>query len=157
MANWEPAGNVAELAGKLPPRLPSNRYAVSPAVAAMPLDAPTSMEDAAPVARLYRRLVLLVGCQILISIGGGIISATQPPEVAALISLVALAVQLVIVVMMVVTGYGLTKKLDAGIPVLWAIGMLLPLLNIIVLLAISSKATAWCTARGIRVGLLVPK
>jgi len=157
MGEWERAGTVAELAGKLPPRLPSNRYAVSAAVAATPLDALTSMEDAAPVARLYRRLVLLVGCQILISFGGTLIQATQPSDVAALIALLGLAAQLVIVVLMVITGYGLTKRLDAGAPVLWAIGMLIPLLNILVLLAISSKANAWCKARGIPVGLLGPK
>ena len=135
----------------------SNRYAVSEAVAAAPLDVSTAIEDAAPVARLYRRLVLLVGCQILISFGGTMLEATLPDGVAALIALLALAAQLAIVVLMVVTGYGLTKRLGAGVPVLWAIGMLIPLLNILVLLAISSKANAWCKARGIPVGLLGPK
>src|SRR5262245_21217849 len=73
MGEWERAGTVAELAGKLPPRLQSNRYAVSAAVAATPLDVSTAIEDAAPVARLYRRLVLLVGGQILISFGSTLI------------------------------------------------------------------------------------
>ena len=56
-----------------------------------------------------------------------------------------------------VTAYQLMKGLDSKVPALWAVGMFVPLINILVLLSISSKAQAWCKERGIPVGFFGPK
>jgi hypothetical protein len=57
---------------------------------------------------------------------------------------------------MVVTVYRLMVVLEESPAALWAIAVLLPILNIIVLLVISAKAQAWCKRHGIQVGFFGP-
>jgi hypothetical protein len=140
MADWQPAGSVPELRATLPPPQPS-RLAV--------------VENAETMARLYRRLVLLVGVQILAGILQLPLSATRAPGT----SLLALLFSLVVMGVLVATGvtaYQLTRSMGSRAPLAWAIAMFLPCVNIIVLLVLSSQAQGWCRRYGIKVGLLGP-
>jgi hypothetical protein len=108
------------------------------------------------VARHYRRLVLLVGAQILLAF------ALQAPAVAGTSAIVVLfafgvlLLALAITIIMAVTVYRLMSLLDDGVPALWAMAILLPVINIIILLVISSKAQTWCKRHGIPVGFFGP-
>lgn len=148
LAEWQEAGSLPELAGRLPP----------PATSAAPGSRPTQaipFEDAEELARLYRRLVLLVGLQILGSffLVPSQLEPAQPPSALAVLVNLAL---LVVVALTVVTAYKLTQTMRSGPPLLWAIAMLFPCINIISLLVLSSKAQTWCRRYGIKVGLLGP-
>jgi heme A synthase len=106
------------------------------------------------VARLYRRLVLLVGGQfvlgILINLSGG------PDSVSALPLLLALVVALVAVFLgLVITSYRLNRLLGSR-AMLRAFGMCIPLVNLGVLRVIDLDAQAWCKRYGIDVGFLGP-
>jgi len=50
--------------------------------------------------------------------------------------------------------YKLASSLKAGTPVLWVLGMFVPLLSLILLLILSSRATAALRAAGFKVGLM---
>jgi hypothetical protein len=104
------------------------------------------------VATLYRRLVLLVGLQIVMVCLSGALA--RPLGEAA--SVLFVPVFLGILAAAAVTGYRLSGLLGVGSPGLWAIGMFLPYVNVLVLLGLSSKAQAWCRRHGIAVGLLGP-
>jgi GYF domain 2 len=138
MAAWQDAGSVAEIRGWLPPP-----------------PAPTPVADAEEIAKHYRRLVLLVGLQILIGVFQ-VPSQFEPSGTlgpfAVLIGLVAM----VVVIATSVAAYKLSSRLRSGAPLAWAIAMFLPCVNIIVLLALSSRAQTWCRGYGIKVGLLGP-
>ena len=108
------------------------------------------------VARLYRRLVLQVGLQILLSIFLQLPGEMLLAQGVVWLALVASLILLVLLVWIIITAYGLAKQLGESLPVLWAILMFLPCLNIITLLVLSSRSQAWCRRYGIRVGLLGP-
>jgi hypothetical protein len=140
LASWQEAGSLPELSGRLPPPRPS----IQPTYAA-PESVP--FEDAEAIAGLYRRLVLLVGAQLLLGfffqfLAAGVSSVV--PRIAA--SLISSAV----------TAYKLAPYLGSGVPLLWAIAMFLPCINILTLLVLSSKAQSWCRRYGIKVGFLGP-
>jgi GYF domain 2 len=147
MAEWQEAGRVPELASRLPP----------PMFVAPGGHPPESVpfEDAEKLAQLYRRLVLLVGLQILVGLFLVPFQA-QPTATGGLVGGVANLVVLVVAVVGVVTAYKLAGLLRSGPPLLWAIAMLLPCINIIVLLVLSSQAQTWCRRYGIKVGFLGP-
>jgi hypothetical protein len=117
---------------------------------AVPLDA------AEAIAKLYRRLVLLVGLQLLLGVFAQTLPAMGSSMVAGLLSIVVLVGLLCILAMLAVTAYKLTEHLGTGLPILWAIAMFLPCINIITLLVLSSKAQTWCRQYGIKVGFLGP-
>lgn len=74
--------------------------------------------DAEAIARLYRRLVLLVGLQLLL----GIFRAPRgaaPPAGATLLSLVVLLALIVLLGAIAVTTYKLVYHLGTGLPILW--------------------------------------
>ena len=149
MADWQPAGSVVEIAGQLPP----------PRVPLVPRDPavqPVSFEKAEKVAQLYRRLVLLVGAQIVLSLFVLAVSADSDSEVVGLLSLGALLVVFGLSVGLVVTAYRLARELGAGTPVLWAVGMFMSCISVFVLLALSHKAQVWCKQYGIKVGFFGP-
>lgn len=113
------------------------------------------VENAEAIARLYRRLVLLVGVQLLLSflrapLMMAVPAATTPMAVVVLLVLLGTAVALAL------TAYALTDHMGTGAPLLWAIAMFLPCINIISLLALSSKAQAWCKQHGVKVGFFGP-
>ncbi len=148
LTGWMAAGDLPELSQQLPPALPA--YPVPQAPYRL-----VPVAEAEGIAKLYRRLVLLVGLQILLSFVQ--IPMSQVPEAQkALVGMVTLAVLLVVLVAIAVTAYQLTLLLDSGSPVLWAIAMFLPCINILVLLVLSSKAQDWCRRYGIKVGFFGP-
>lgn len=147
--NWERAGAFPELSDRLPPRIHAElgRPEVSPA------GRPDGERD---VALRYRRLVLLVGVQLLTQIPRLIVDE-PPSDAQAIVALMSVVVGFITGIVAAVTAYQLAKSLNPKLPALWAVGMFVPLVNILVLLSISSKAQAWCKDRGIPVGFFGPK
>lgn len=122
---------------------------------------PYVADEAEAIAKLYRRLVLAVGGQLLLSLIANLMSATSNPGggaavVVGLLAIVILIAVIVAEVVIVGTAYKLARRLGSGTPVLWAVAMFIPCINILTLLALSSKATSWCRRHGIKVGLLGP-
>ena len=163
LTNWQPAGTVPELAAKLPPPMQAAVPLPPPMrqAAASMFGVPAAAYSVAPevidgVARLYRRLVLLVGAQLLLGCAAQAPALWGTADVVAVFALAVLLVALGITVMMVVTVYRLMSLLEDGVPAIWAMAILLPFINIIVLLVISSKAQAWCKRHGIPVGFFGP-
>jgi hypothetical protein len=139
MADWQEEGSVPEIREPLPPQ-PSGLAIV---------------ENAETIARLYRRLVLLVGTQILLGVLQLPLAPMRVPGVGLLLALFPFAL-LGVLVATAVTAYQLTGAMGSGPPIVWAIAMFLPCANIIVLLVLSSKAQSWCKRYGVKVGLLGP-
>ena len=110
---------------------------------------PVSFGEVERVARLYQRLVLLVGLQWLLGF------LVRLPDATAL-ALIAFVLGIGVFIAMAVTSYKLVKQLGSGSPVLRSIGMCIPLVNIFVLLGISSSAQAWCKRYGVAVGFFGP-
>lgn len=112
-------------------------------------------DNAETIAKLYRRLVLLVGLQILL----GILPAPGPGKLLPGGEPAWLRLRLVVLTVLgatAVTAYKLASHLEASAALAWAIAMFLPCINIFVLLVLSSKAQSWCQRYGIKVGLLGP-
>lgn len=150
LPDWQDAGSLPEISGKLPPPKPLLRPRED-------LSRAVPFDDAEAIARLYRRLVLLVGAQILLGLLMQLLARVTAPSMATgLLGLAALPVLLGILIAMVVTGYKLSSLLGSALPYLWAIGMFVPCINIIVLLALSSQAQTWCRQYGIKVGFFGP-
>ena len=149
LADWQDAGAVAEVTARLPPPGPSLKPRNSAAH-------PIPLEDADAIARLYRRLVLLVGLQLLIGCLVRVPSEHSASPAAALLALTGVVMAIGLALAMVITTYKLAQHLGAGSPTLWALGMFVPCANVLVLLALSAKAQAWCRRYGIKVGLLGP-
>jgi hypothetical protein len=155
LADWQAAGSIAEVARQLPPQRPGPLGRPSPGTRAPAIP----FAGAEAIARLYRRLVLVVGLQILLAVAripvfllvGGRSSAV----VLGLVGLVFGLAILVTAVLLAVTAYQLSAHL-ASVPILWALIMFVPCLNILGLLLLSAKAQAWCKQYGIRVGFLGP-
>jgi hypothetical protein len=95
----------------------------------------------------YRQLVLWVGVQIVMSLGLLLF------DFLALILVPALAVT---VVALAFYAYRTAEALGSSVAPLWAVAMLIPCINIITLLVLSSKATAVCRANGVPVGFFGP-
>lgn len=142
MAEWGTAGHVPEISQRLPPAPPEGSW-------------PAPLDDAEAIAKHYRRLVLLVGAQLVLSV----FFRGQGPAMSqgeAVLALILLPVLIGVTVYLVATAYRLARYLGAGVPVLWAVAMFIPCLNIIMLLVLSSKAQAWCRQYGIKVGFFGP-
>ena len=148
-AEWQPAGSVVEIAGHLPPPLPSLPPR-NPAVQ------PVTFEKAEKVAQLYRRLVLLVGAQIIMSFFILAVPEGSDSAVLGVFAIVFVFLVLGVSIALVVTTYRLARELGAGTPVLWAVGMFMSCISIFVLLALSHKAQVWCRQYGIKVGFFGP-
>jgi hypothetical protein len=140
---------LPEISGKLP--LPGPPTSGVPAQGGL-----VTFADAEVVARLYRRLVLLVGLQLIVAFGLNIAGEVPGPDVGMLLVLVLFICAVVADIVLVVTAYRLMAHLGSGVPTLWAVAMFFPLVNVLVLLAISSRAQTWCRRYGIKVGLLGP-
>lgn len=111
--------------------------------------------DVPSLARNYRNLVLWFGLQLVL---GGAFVGGLPPILAsarAVPWLVTLA-NLGVVIALAIYAYRTARCLGSKAPLLWAIAMMIPLVNIITLLVISADATRVCRRHGIRVGFLGP-
>jgi hypothetical protein len=102
------------------------------------------------IAKSYRRLVLLVGVQL---IAAWFISSLRREAEMARLALFGLA--LVNTAFIIVAAYQLAEHLGR-MPVVWAVLMLVPLLNLFGLFSLSSAAQTVCQRHGIRVGFLGP-
>ena len=137
IGQWRAAGSVPEIRQRLPQSV--------------------SLESVERMARLYRRLVLLVGAQILLGCLAQVPAATQEDTVVVGLLVILLTLPLLgVLVANAVTAYQLTSQLQLGLPILWAFGMFIPCISIVILLVLSMKAQEWCRRYGIKVGLLGP-
>jgi hypothetical protein len=114
---------------------------------------PADAGEAVFVATQYRTLVLLVGAQLVLGIALQVFGAGSSAATTIVIVLALLGLGLSVV--MAVTVHRLMGVLG-GVPALWALGMFVPLLNIVLLLVVSAQSQAWCRKRGIQVGFLGP-
>lgn len=122
-----------------------------------PTDRLAPVRNAETIARLYRRLVILVGLQLLLSFGRiPALFSLRSPLAAAVLMVVFALLLLGVYVATAVTAYQLTRQMGQSVPILWAIAMFIPCINIITLLVISANAQSWCRQHGIKVGLLGP-
>jgi GYF domain 2 len=158
--DWKAAESVPEISSRLPPPLSG----VAGAVPARPVMSAGGaamaarlkpVEDAEVIARLYRRLVLLVGSQIPLGIFNAAVQGF-PEAMKVGSELVIILAAVAVGVTLLATTYQLSSRLDSGPPILWTIGMFFPCLNFLVLLALSLVAQAWCKRQGIKVGFLGP-
>ena len=111
------------------------------------------------VAVLYRRIVLLVGGQMVAGCFGQVIAGGSQRGGGALFVIVGLLVILAALlagVMCAVTTFQLVREMGSPVPWLWALAIFVPCVSIVVLLVLSAQAQAWCKERGIQVGLLGP-
>jgi hypothetical protein len=137
--------------------------------------------DIPRLAVAYRRLVLWFGAQLLVPLGSivfqfavqgrtagspakplmepvtwaTIFSQSSLPATAAAIALVIGS--LVISVALAFYAYHTADALGSTVPILWVVAMVVPLANLLALLALSSKAATICQASGIPVGFFGPK
>ncbi len=103
--------------------------------------------DISKLASSYRQLVLWVGMQLLLSVG----------LLLNVVPLLLFPALIVTVVAIAVYAARTAAALGSSAASLWAVAMLIPLINVITLLVLSSKATQTCRANGIAVGLLGPR
>lgn len=166
MAEWAQAGQIRELAGRLPPPFlravtppPIPPAVQAPAARRSPSTASGIADQVEVVATLYRQLVAAVGFQLLLGCGANVAAgagnAAEAPGIA-LFSLAAYAGLLVLAVYVATRAYRLAGALDESAPLLWAIALFVPCAGIIALLALSSKANGWCQKHGVKVGLFGP-
>jgi hypothetical protein len=101
--------------------------------------------EIAALAKNYRQLVVWVGLQILFS--AATLGVPLPFGYVLPVTVVAIMFY----------AYRTAKALGSTSGVLWAIAMLLPIVNLLGLLSLSSRASAVCQANGIEVGLLGPR
>jgi hypothetical protein len=109
-------------------------------------------------ATAYRRLIQLVGLQVLVAVTAALYRSALvgEPGPALALAVVSLTLGLVFLLAGAVTAYTLAKSVDAGPAWLWALALLLPGLSLLVLLYLHLRAGAWCRRRRIETGLLGP-
>jgi hypothetical protein len=118
----------------------------------------SSVLDVPGLAHAYRYLVLWFGVQLLLSFASGVVQAARMSgALEVTLSLLITAGMLATFAALVYYGYRTAKALGSGVAWLWALLMVIPCLNVITLLALSSKATRACKENGIAVGLLGPR
>jgi len=155
MPAWQPAGTVPDVAFRLAPQVAGVPTAPPMPAAAIEQNGEVPAAVVVAVASHYRRLVLLVG--VLMLMGGALQASTLAgPSGGAALALVVLLAALGVSIAMAVTVYRLMSLIDDGVPVLWAIATLLPIVSLLILLVISQKMQRWCRRRDIYVGLLGP-
>ena len=114
--------------------------------------------DAAALAHAYRFLVVWFGVQLLISAASAMVQiAALGGALAIILSLLISGAMVATFIALVYYGYRTAAALGSSVAWLWAVAMVIPCLNVITLLALSSNATSACRANGIEVGLLGPK
>jgi hypothetical protein len=106
----------------------------------------------------YRRLVLWFGGELLLFVGSFGLYAFSPERLSGAVLDLAMTVGfLVTTLAQGYYGFRTATALGSRLAWLWGIAMLVPYVNVISLLLLSSRANKACTARGIPVGLLGPR
>ena len=105
----------------------------------------------------YRTLVLFYGGQLTLA-GLGMIRRVMPSGAASEVLgvLVSLGV-LGSTPALIYFGYRTARAMGSNAPWAWALGMLLPFINIVTLVFLSRRATDICTAAAIPMGFLGPQ
>lgn len=73
-----------------------------------------------------------------------------------IVGLLTSALILVTLLAIIIYGYRTADALGSAVPILWAVAMFFPCINLITLLVLSSRATNACRERGVPVGFLGP-
>jgi len=120
-----------------------------------------TFDEAQAVALHFRRLVLLIVLQFALGFPLGVIDLEQDSGSPAFAFIgfalfLALCLLWVVFLALLITTYRLMTELGSSAPWLWTLAMLIPCLNILVLLSISSDAQRWCKERRIPVGFFGP-
>lgn len=160
MEDWAEAGAVAEVRERLP--LPPPPAVPSPAAtrpAFVPASEPVryvTIQEVEAVAKLYRRLVLLFGAQVFLSVLLVAVGSAVPEDLLVVPALAILPLIGIVFCGMFVTIHHLAERLGSRFPMAWAALLFFPLGNLAALAALSARATAWCVRHGLKVGLLGP-
>lgn len=114
--------------------------------------------DIQTLAGAYRRLVVWVGIQLLLSLGSALVPASSVPGPLGPVLKQALAAAMLLSVFTVlISTYRTARALGSSRPTLWVVAMFLPLVNVISLLVLSSHASAICRMHNVPVGILGPR
>jgi hypothetical protein len=109
----------------------------------------------------YRRLVLWFGVQLILSLASGALQAryrqVEPPSSVLLASTVISVGVVGTIVALALYAYRTAEAMGSRVAILWAAALVVPCINALSLLALSSRATAVCRACGVPVGLFGPK
>lgn len=120
-------------------------------------DAATDV-DPRNLAFAYRRLVLWFGVQLLLFVGSfGLHLFSADSALGAIVAIAITGGSLVTALALCYYGFRTSGALRSKVPWLWGVVMLVPYLNVVSLLLLSSKANKACRAQGIPVGLLGPR
>ena len=112
-----------------------------------------TQERAARVAPPYRNLVLAFGAQLVLgalNVAGGFLESGFLREAIGLLVSVS---GLFTLAALTYFGYQTARALDSEAAWVWAVGMLVPCVNALTLLVLSSRATRVCRVAGMSVGL----
>ncbi|HEX5044732.1 MAG TPA: hypothetical protein VFV75_17670 [Candidatus Polarisedimenticolaceae bacterium] len=105
----------------------------------------------------YRALVRWFGVQFLLTFGigfiAGLLGLGRGPEIQGIQGLATLGS----IVPLAIYAHRTAAALGSPVSFLWGIGMVVPLINMITLLILSSRASRACRAAGVPVGFLGPK
>jgi hypothetical protein len=108
-------------------------------------------------AREFQFANLMVGlaalCWVVTAVAAGRQDTTP---LAPYVATVAVLGVIVTPLVLALVAYRLARSIDAGSPILWAVGSALGCVGVIVLLQLSSTATKWFTKQGLKVSLLGP-
>lgn len=114
--------------------------------------------DVSELATAFRRLVLWFGAHlILVAPSMGLQQLAGEGSVWKLMSFLLLTAGVVMEVVLVYYGYRTAKALGSGAAWVWGIAVLVPVLNLVILVALNLKATRACKAHGVPVGFFGPK
>jgi hypothetical protein len=117
-----------------------------------------SQLDVAALAWSYKRLVGWFGVQLVLGLSGPLaVTVITDPSIFLIYAAARLLAALVSVGFLGYYAYRTAAALGSKVAVLWAMAMIVPLVNVLTLLALSSRANHACTRAGIEVGLLGPK
>jgi GYF domain 2 len=156
MANWERAGAQPEFDPHLPAR---PRHDSVPPIPAEPPPVAASQppDDVLAVAMFYRRLILLIGAHVLLTLTRGAAVRVLPHGAELLLGGVWVLCAAALFILVVHTTYKLAEGMRLPAPLAWVLGTMIPFVTLVVLLAISYKARTWCQRHGLEMGLLGPR
>lgn len=108
-------------------------------------------------AREFRNANLVVGvaalCWIVLGVAAG---RRDESPAAAYVASIAGAGAIVTPLLLALVAYRLSRSIDAGSPVLWAVGSALGCVGVLVIMQLSGTTTKWFKKHGLKVGLLGP-
>ncbi len=113
--------------------------------------------DVVRLAHSYRRLVLWFGAQLVISMALPAMVAIFGEPALPTLALIRLVGMIITIAALALYAYRTAQALGEAGPVGWGALMVVPCLNALTLLLLSSKATKACRAAGIPVGFFGPR